>query len=81
MSQDDYFLKAYNNKYVLSVHALIVFTIFCFLDDEKIYYYYLKCLLGLIRQFYRIFYGMTLHTRYLDYTGFYIIYSMTLQAR
>ncbi len=24
---------------------------------------------------------MTLHTRYLDYTGFYIIYGMTLQAR
>ncbi len=26
--------------------------------------YYLKCLLGLKRQFYRIFYGMALHTRY-----------------
>ncbi len=30
------FLKAYNNKQVLSVHALIVFTIFCFFVDEKI---------------------------------------------
>ncbi len=29
-------LKAYNNKKVLSVHALIVFTIFYFLIDEKI---------------------------------------------
>ncbi len=34
------------------------------------FYFYLKCLLGLIRQFYRItefFYGMTLHTRYLRF--------------
>ncbi len=36
VSQDEYLLKAYNNKKVLSVRALIVFTTFCFLDDEKI---------------------------------------------
>jgi hypothetical protein len=30
------FLKTYNNKQVLSVHVLIVFTFFCFLVDEKI---------------------------------------------
>jgi hypothetical protein len=30
------FLKAYINKQVLYVHALIVFPIFCFLGDEKI---------------------------------------------
>ncbi len=29
------FLKAYNKKLVLSVHALMVFTIFCFLVDKK----------------------------------------------
>ncbi len=29
-------LKAYNNKQVLSVHALILFKIFSFLVDEKI---------------------------------------------
>jgi hypothetical protein len=27
------FFKAYYDKYVLSVHALIVFTIFCFLFE------------------------------------------------
>jgi hypothetical protein len=30
------FVKTYNNKEVLSVHALLFFTIFCFLVDEKI---------------------------------------------
>jgi hypothetical protein len=29
------FLKDYNNTQVLSIHALTVFTIFCFLVDEK----------------------------------------------
>jgi hypothetical protein len=29
-------LKTYNNKKVFSVHALIDFTIVCFLVDEKI---------------------------------------------
>jgi hypothetical protein len=37
------FLKAFNNKYVLSVHALIVFTIFCSLVDEKINLKFLAC--------------------------------------
>jgi hypothetical protein len=36
ISRDEYFLKAYNNKLVLSVHALAVFTFFCLLVDEKI---------------------------------------------
>ena len=36
-------LKAYNNKWVLSVHALIVFTIFCSLVDEKIKIKVLAC--------------------------------------
>jgi hypothetical protein len=36
------FLKAYNNKLVLSVHALIVFTIF-FLVDENIKLRVLAC--------------------------------------
>ncbi len=35
-SRDEYVLKAYNNKWVLSVHALIVFIFFCFLLHEKI---------------------------------------------
>jgi hypothetical protein len=30
------FLKVYNNRWVLSGHALIVFTICCFLVDEKL---------------------------------------------
>ncbi len=30
------FLKAYNNKWVLFVQALMVFRNFCFLVDEKI---------------------------------------------
>jgi hypothetical protein len=34
LSRDEYFL-GYNYKQVLSVRALIVFTIFCFLVDEK----------------------------------------------
>ena len=29
------FLRDYNNKLVISVHALVVFTLFCFLVDEK----------------------------------------------
>jgi hypothetical protein len=37
------FLKAYNNKKVLSVHALIVFTILCFLVDETIKLKVLAC--------------------------------------
>ncbi len=37
------FLKAYNNKYLLSVHALMVFTIFCFIVDEKIKFKVLAC--------------------------------------
>jgi hypothetical protein len=36
VSQDKYFFKAYNYKKVLPVHALIVFTVFGFLVDEKI---------------------------------------------
>jgi hypothetical protein len=35
VSRDEYFLEAYKNKKVLSLHALIVVTIFCFLVDEK----------------------------------------------
>jgi hypothetical protein len=31
------FVKAYDNKKKLSVQTLIVFTIFCFLVDEKSY--------------------------------------------
>jgi hypothetical protein len=31
VSRDEYFLKAYDNKFVITVHELIVFTIFCFL--------------------------------------------------
>ncbi len=31
-----FFFKVYNNKEVLFVYVLIVFTIFCFLVDEKI---------------------------------------------
>jgi hypothetical protein len=30
VSLDEYFLKADNNKSILSVHALIVFAIICF---------------------------------------------------
>jgi hypothetical protein len=30
VSRDDYFVKVYNNKQELSVHALIVFRFFCF---------------------------------------------------
>jgi len=37
------FLKVYNNKKVLSVRALIVFTIFYFLVDEKIELKVLVC--------------------------------------
>ncbi len=33
--QMNIFLRDYNNKLELSVHALVVFTIFCFLVDEK----------------------------------------------
>ncbi len=36
MSRDVYKLKAYNNKKVLSAHALMVFTIFGFLNVEEI---------------------------------------------
>jgi hypothetical protein len=37
VSRDEYCLKAYNNNNkVLSEHASMVFTIFCFLVDEKI---------------------------------------------
>jgi hypothetical protein len=36
VSKDEYFSKADNNEQVFSVHALIVFTIFCFLVDEKL---------------------------------------------
>jgi hypothetical protein len=38
VSRDDYFLKADNNKQGPSVHALVVFTIVCFLDDIEITY-------------------------------------------
>ncbi len=37
------FCNAYNIKYVLSVHALIGFSIFCFLVDEKIKLKVLAC--------------------------------------
>jgi hypothetical protein len=37
------FLKAYNNKKILSVHALIELTIFCFSIDEKINLKVLAC--------------------------------------
>ncbi len=40
--RDEYFLKTYDNKKVLSVHAL-VFTIFCFLVDEIIKLKVLAC--------------------------------------
>jgi hypothetical protein len=36
LSRDEYFLKAYNNKYVLSVHARKVLQFFCVLVHEKI---------------------------------------------
>jgi hypothetical protein len=36
-------LKAYNNKWVLSVHTLIFFRIFCFSVDEKIKFKVLAC--------------------------------------
>jgi hypothetical protein len=35
VSRDEYFFKSYVNKLVLSVLALIAFSIFCFLVDEK----------------------------------------------
>jgi hypothetical protein len=35
VSRDEYFLEAYNNNKLLSVHALIVFIIFLFFVDEK----------------------------------------------
>ncbi len=35
MSRDDYFFEAYINNKVLSVHALVVLTIFGFLVDGK----------------------------------------------
>jgi hypothetical protein len=35
VSRDEYFYMAFNYKQVLSVHALMVFTMFCSLDDEK----------------------------------------------
>jgi hypothetical protein len=34
--RDEYFVPAYNNKYVLSVLALIVFPIFCLLAPLKL---------------------------------------------
>ncbi len=37
------FLKAYHNEYVLSVHTLIVFTIVCYLVDEKFKLKVLAC--------------------------------------
>jgi hypothetical protein len=37
------FLKAYNNKYVLSLHAMIVFTIIFFSVDKKIKVKVLAC--------------------------------------
>ncbi len=36
VSRDEYFVKVYNNEQVLSVHALIVFKIFCCLVEKKI---------------------------------------------
>ncbi len=44
-SQVEHFLKAYNNKKMLSVHVLIIFTIFLvgFLVDEKIKLKYVVC--------------------------------------
>ncbi len=36
VSREEYFLKAYYNKQALSVHALMFFTVFCFLVDKKI---------------------------------------------
>jgi hypothetical protein len=38
-----FFFKAYYNKLVLSVHALVVLTIFCFLVDEKMKLKVLAC--------------------------------------
>ncbi len=35
VSRDEYFFKAYINKQVISVHALIVLPIFCFLVYKK----------------------------------------------
>ncbi len=43
VSRDEYFFKAYNNKQVLSVHALLVFQIFSFLVDVKIKLKILAC--------------------------------------
>ncbi len=36
VSRDEYFLKICRNKQGLSAHALLVFTIFCFLVDERL---------------------------------------------
>jgi hypothetical protein len=43
MSRDDYFLKVCNNKKAFSVHVLIVFTIICFVVDEKLKLKVLAC--------------------------------------
>jgi hypothetical protein len=45
------FLKAYNNKLALSVHELTVFTMCCFLDDEKIKLKVLACSFDITYQF------------------------------
>jgi hypothetical protein len=37
------FFMAHNNQQVLAVHERIVFTIFCFLFDEKIKLKFLAC--------------------------------------
>jgi hypothetical protein len=44
VSRDEYFFQnSYDNKKVLSSHALIVFTSFCILVDEKIQLQVLAC--------------------------------------
>jgi hypothetical protein len=47
VSRDEYFLKAFISKQVLSVHALIVLPIFCFLVYKKIELRVLACSSGI----------------------------------
>jgi hypothetical protein len=45
VSRDEYFLKAYDNKYCMGTFCTCTdrFTIFCFLVDEKIQLKFLAC--------------------------------------
>ncbi len=48
-------LKDYNNELLLFVHVLIVFTVFCFLVDEKIKLKVLACFSELTDYFWKSF--------------------------